>query len=84
VIGGSYAGLGAVVTLLDLCRGNTSTGSVLEAGLKSRMSVEIKLVDERDGFCEPTHVYLRHATDFSVLRPLDRITTRTCVGTIFQ
>lgn len=54
VIGGSYGGLAATVTLLDLCRGRTSMGTVPEAGLNSKMSVEIKLVDERDGFCEST------------------------------
>jgi hypothetical protein len=54
VIGGSYAGLAATITLLDLCRGKTSTGSVLpeEVDSKFQTPVQIKLIDERDGFCE--------------------------------
>ena len=53
VIGGSYAGLAATTTLLDLCRGKTSTGSIPPDGvnIKSRSPINITLVDERDGFC---------------------------------
>jgi hypothetical protein len=53
VIGGSYAGLAATTTLLDLCRGKMSTGSISPDGLdtKSRLPINITLVDERDGFC---------------------------------
>jgi hypothetical protein len=56
VIGGSYAGLAATITLLDLCRGKLSTGSVLPEGLDAKFQtpVQIKLVDERDGFCIPS------------------------------
>jgi hypothetical protein len=56
VIGGSYAGLAATITLLDLCRGRTSTGSIPPDGIDSKLKtpVQIKLVDERDGFCIPS------------------------------
>jgi hypothetical protein len=56
VIGGSYAGLAACITLLDLCRGRTSTGIVPPDGLdaKLKIRIEIKLIDERDAFCKIT------------------------------
>jgi hypothetical protein len=53
IIGGSYGGLAAAVTLLDLFRGKISMEPILPNGLDTKMTlpVDIKLVDERDGFC---------------------------------
>ncbi|KAE9369954.1 putative pyridine nucleotide-disulfide oxidoreductase AMID-like protein [Stipitochalara longipes BDJ] len=53
IVGGSYAGLAATVTLLDLCRGKTSTGSIPDTpptNSSPRIPINITLVDERDGF----------------------------------
>lgn len=53
VIGGSYAGVAATVTLLDLCHGRTSMKGVSPADKDAKVHYEITLVDERDGFCKP-------------------------------
>ncbi|KAI4718516.1 FAD/NAD(P)-binding domain-containing protein [Aureobasidium sp. EXF-10727] len=53
VIGGSYAGLAATVNLIDLCDGreprftSTPTGAISP---KTKLPVEITIVDERDGY----------------------------------
>lgn len=60
VAGGSYAGVAAIVTLLDLCSGKEKAApSVDDAppSSPSLESVEITLVDERDGYCEPYIVF---------------------------
>jgi len=54
VIGGSYSGLAATVNLIDLCDGKpprfTSTPSDVVSS-KSKLAVDITIVDERDGYC---------------------------------
>lgn len=63
VIGGSYGGLSAALNLWDLCTGKEARfkshaerfkPSVDDSGAKQYplVSVEISIVDERDGFCE--------------------------------
>lgn len=55
VIGGCYAGLSAALNLLDLCKGRRSrAGAHLpddSTGPRAGLPVEIKIVDERDGYC---------------------------------
>ncbi|KIX01203.1 uncharacterized protein Z518_08928 [Rhinocladiella mackenziei CBS 650.93] len=50
VLGGSYAGLAAAVNLTDLCEGKNSRTGIESSRPGSSMSVEITIVDERDGF----------------------------------
>ncbi|PMD42005.1 FAD/NAD(P)-binding domain-containing protein [Hyaloscypha variabilis F] len=53
IIGGSYAGLAATTTLLDLSRGLTSTGTLpspTTTDAHPKLPISITLVDERDGF----------------------------------
>ena len=54
VIGGSYSGLAATVNLIDLCNGKqprfTSTPTDVVSS-KTKLPVEITIVDERDGYC---------------------------------
>ncbi|KAI5269864.1 FAD/NAD(P)-binding domain-containing protein [Aureobasidium subglaciale] len=53
VIGGSYSGLAAVVNLIDLCNGKQPrfcSTSEDEASIKTKMPVDITIVDERDGY----------------------------------
>lgn len=55
VIGASYAGLAAGLNLLDLCVGKPSRFSPKDASSEVKahqIPVEIKFVDERDGFCK--------------------------------
>ena len=57
VIGGSYGGLGAALNLLDLSKGKYSrfsgkVGKDPQAGPDSKVAVQIKIVDERDGYCK--------------------------------
>jgi hypothetical protein len=56
IVGGSYAGLAAALNLSDLCSGKPSRGShpplPPEAKPQPALPVEIKILDERDGFCE--------------------------------
>lgn len=54
VIGGAYAGLGAVTNLLDLTHGKRPRFDYSEDPLESehRIPVEITVVDERDGYSE--------------------------------
>lgn len=53
VIGGAYAGLAASLNLLDLCAGRIARFSTdPEAKPTSPLPVEIKIVDERDGYCK--------------------------------
>jgi hypothetical protein len=53
VLGGSYGGLSTAVNLLRLCRGTTdSTENIPGALMSPELNVEIKIVDERDGYCE--------------------------------
>lgn len=60
VVGGAYAGLACGLNLLDLCQGKAARFSPRDAvkegdekddvfGVKSE--VEIRVVDERDGYC---------------------------------
>ncbi|RDW78292.1 FAD protein [Coleophoma crateriformis] len=51
VLGGSYGGLGAALNLLDLCNGKpTRFSGVLAEEKKPVIPVQIKVVDERDGY----------------------------------
>lgn len=54
VIGGSYAGLAAVVNLLDLCDGKKSRFSMSSqpSVSKRKLPLQITIIDERDGYCE--------------------------------
>lgn len=53
VIGGAYAGLAASLNLLDLCAGRIARFNTdPEAKPTAALPVEIKIVDERDGYCE--------------------------------
>lgn len=56
VIGGAYAGLSAVIHLLELANGGehrpTSITLPPVTGKPLRLPVQITMVDERDGFCK--------------------------------
>jgi hypothetical protein len=56
IVGGSYAGLAAALNLSGLCSGKPSRGanppSPPEANHQPASPVEIKILDERDGFCK--------------------------------
>jgi hypothetical protein len=58
VIGGSYSGLAATVNLIDLCDGKqprfTSTPTDVVSP-KTKLPIEITIVDERDGYCMYNH-----------------------------
>lgn len=54
IIGGSYGGLAAALTLIDLCQGrlprfNSNPGVIPP---QHRIPVKITVVDERDGYCK--------------------------------
>jgi len=62
VIGGSYGGLAAALNLLDLCSGKPArftAGSTekLTAPKEISIPIQIKILDERDGYCEFCTVY---------------------------
>jgi len=54
VVGGSYAGLGAALNLLDLCAGRFPRFTVNPEGEHGnrKVAIEITIVDERDGYCK--------------------------------
>lgn len=55
VVGGSYAGLAATLNLLDLCDGlppRFAYEKDPQVDEQKKASVEVTIVDERDGFCE--------------------------------
>lgn len=53
VIGGAYAGLAVSLNPLDLCAGRIARiNTDPEAKPAAPLSVEIKVVDERDGYCD--------------------------------
>jgi hypothetical protein len=54
VLGGSYAGLGAALNLLDLCEGRSPrfTSESADTSKVSKIPVKITLVDEKDGYCK--------------------------------
>lgn len=54
VVGGSYAGLAATLNLLDLCNGKAPRFTPDIEHTPRPVSIKITLIDERDGFCEPT------------------------------
>ena len=71
VIGGAYAGLSAVIHLLELANGGehrpTSVPLPPVTGKPLRSSVQITIVDERDGFCKSrsdpvSYLIILHAT----------------------
>lgn len=64
VLGGSYAGLGAALNLLDLCNGKPSRFSGVVAEERNPViPVHIKVVDERDGYCKCLLSVLLHALE---------------------
>lgn len=54
IVGGSYGGLSAALTLLDLCAGRLARFNFNADSQppESQIPVQITVVDERDGFCE--------------------------------
>jgi hypothetical protein len=54
IAGGSYAGLGTALNLLDLCSGRFPRFEYNVEGEPDprKIGVEITIVDERDGYCE--------------------------------
>ena len=59
VIGGSYSGLAATVNLIDLCDGRQPRFSAIPADVafpKTKMPIDITIVDERDGYCTLNNV----------------------------
>ena len=53
VIGGAYAGLAGSLNLLDLCAGRLPRFNTDPRAKPSEpLPVEIKIIDERDGYCE--------------------------------
>ena len=69
VIGGSYAGLSAALNLYDYCNGKEARARLHDpvGGSGIVIPVEIKLVDERDGYCTftsrtPSHLQSRLGT----------------------
>lgn len=71
VIGGAYAGLSAVIHLLELANGGehrpTSVPLPPVTGKPLRSSVQITMIDERDGFCKSrsslvSYLIILHAT----------------------
>jgi hypothetical protein len=56
VAGGSYAGLSAALNLLDLCGGRAprcgEPTKLDESNPVPDISIDITIVDERDGFCK--------------------------------
>ena len=61
IVGGSYSRLAAVLNLSDLCRGEPSRGVHPPAPPNDKpqpaLPVEIKILDERDGFCEKSSLF---------------------------
>ena len=62
VIGGSYAGLSAALNLYDYCNGKEARARLHDpvGGSGVVIPVEIKIVDERDGYCKCTSKTLSH------------------------
>lgn len=56
VIGASYGGLAAALNLLDLCCGKPARfdgeSKELAASKRTIIPIQIKVVDERDGYCK--------------------------------
>lgn len=63
VIGGSYSGLAATVNLIDLCNGKqprfTSTSNEVVSS-KTKLPIDITIVDERDGYCMYQDRHIRY------------------------
>ena len=54
VAGGSYAGLAAAVHLLDLAQGRrTRFDDKKQTSGSKAISLDVHIVDKRDGFCKP-------------------------------
>ena len=84
VVGGSYGGLAAALNLLDLCKGKQGRCSRdVEAadGLRVNVPIQIKFVDERDGYCKSA-ILERAELVLTRFRPLDRIPSCTRLGRI--
>lgn len=50
VVGGCYAGLAAATNLLDLCEGRAPRFAPGSEPTQQKLSIEITIIDERDGF----------------------------------
>lgn len=59
IIGGSYGGLTAALTLADLSRGKTARFSYNpdSKAPQARLPIQITVVDERDGYCMYQVIY---------------------------
>lgn len=55
IIGGSYGGLAAALTLIDLSRGRPARFNYSPDATppSHRIPIQITIVDERDGYCMP-------------------------------
>ncbi|KAF2197950.1 FAD/NAD(P)-binding domain-containing protein [Delitschia confertaspora ATCC 74209] len=65
IVGGAYAGISAVLNLLDLSEGKQrpSTYPLPDfGGAKSKRGVSITVIDERDGFFHPVGAPLAHVS----------------------
>lgn len=82
VIGGSYGGLAAALNLLDLCQGKAarfSAGQTPSTTLSVKTPVRIRIVDERDGFCEFVIILAcEMVADVDGGRSLDRLPAGAC------
>ncbi len=80
VIGGSYGGLAAALNLYDLCNGKQARTTLWrkeEPRERPTVPVEIKIVDERDGYCEIS--FSIHAVEYCVELGECKLTnTRSC------
>ncbi|KAK8251051.1 hypothetical protein HDK77DRAFT_507518 [Phyllosticta capitalensis] len=65
VVGGAYAGVAAVLTLLDGADGKLATGEPPLPRLRRR--IEVTLIDERDGFFHAVGTPLAHVAKGSVV-----------------
>lgn len=91
VVGGSYAGLAAATNLLDQCEARVARfllGSAEESDPGPKVPVEITIVDERDGYCEPKRSQTTRVP-LTLLRSLDRVSSsfgryRVCVKGLGQ
>ena len=66
VVGGSYAGLSAIVHLLALADGRklpTGDNPLTGLDVRLRRRLDLTLIDERDGFCTPRFFLLSHHHD---------------------
>jgi thioredoxin reductase len=74
VIGGAYAGLAASLNLLDLCAGRIARFSTdPDAKPAPPLPIEIRIVDERDGYCKLRSMNFSQSTNSTDGNPLDHL-----------